>query len=90
MSDILGKRAFSPAEALNGDLGLSGFEVITGATGSTGYVRIVPIGGAATFSATTQDHSADFPSTSVSEGVEIKGPFKDVTVTTGTVLAYKA
>ena len=71
------------------EFGQNGFAQLGVETKKGDFYALVPVGGAATFSATTDKGDA-LASVTVSEAVPIYGRFSEVVVTAGSVLAYHA
>lgn len=70
-------------------LGLAGFDEVT-SNESGDWLMLVPVGGNAEFSATTESWSDDLSQAVYAEGVPIYGPFTDISHVSGTILAYKS
>ena len=82
-------RGFSSKENLNAGLGSEGFSVITSSDGATAgrFYALVPYDGTPVLSASSRIANGD----DLPEGVLVTtvfGDFDEVTVTSGTVLAY--
>ncbi len=72
----------------NAAFGQGGFDQITGTTLTGEFYAIIPDGGSATYRAITKKGD-NLRSRASAEGIVTVGDFTSITVTSGTVLAYR-